>query len=232
MVNELLHAPKALTIWKSALGCMKPPGWCDCIISSFQSGNLQGFWPLWAHHITHPIFKSGNNSDLNNYRTITIEHTFAKLYATVLHIWFSKHFERNKNRAIGKVSFRGSYQTVDHTFTLWAIIEEARQQYSKALCFFVDFQKAFNSGLRTLLFQRPRNMVFMSPPLCLPWGSMTQLLGNFLHSRAFWLYQGHQCVQNSNRVAHNHLHIEIYSSELERYLKENTHVDHSWTLQF
>lgn len=47
-----------------------------------------------------------------------------------------------------------------HTFTLWAIIEEARQQYSKALCCFVvvDFQKAFNSVLRALLLQRLRNI--------------------------------------------------------------------------
>lgn len=48
-----------------------------------------------------------------------IERNFAKLYATVLHIWFSKHFKRNKLRAIGQAGFRDGYQTVEtHFYTL------------------------------------------------------------------------------------------------------------------
>ena len=48
-----------------------------------------------------------------------IGHTFAKLYAIVLNMWFSKHFERNKLKAMGKASFEYTCQIVeDHIFTL------------------------------------------------------------------------------------------------------------------
>jgi len=99
----------------------------------------------WSHHTIHLIHKSSSSMDPNNYRTIMVGHTISKLYATILHLKFSRELERRQLRARGQDGFRLEHQTIDHIFTLQAIIEEARLHSSKIYCFFGDFWKAFDS---------------------------------------------------------------------------------------
>ena len=73
-----------------------------------------------------------------------IGHTFAKLYATALNTMLSNELDRRGCRAKGQAGFRADYQTMDHVFTLRAIIEEARHRSQKVYCCFVDFRKAFD----------------------------------------------------------------------------------------
>ena len=47
---------------------------------------------------------------------------------------------------------------MDHIFTLWAIIEEARHKSEKVYCCFVDFRKVFDSVPRVALFERLREI--------------------------------------------------------------------------
>jgi hypothetical protein len=61
-----------------------------------------------------PFLKLGGNSKPNNYRTIMIGYTIAKLYVMVLNMLFSKHLERSKFRAKSQVGFGRDYQTIDH----------------------------------------------------------------------------------------------------------------------
>lgn len=56
-----------------------------------------------------------NILDSNNYRTIMIEQTFAKLFATVLNVRISKYFKRQKLHAKGQAGFSIDYQTNDQT---------------------------------------------------------------------------------------------------------------------
>jgi hypothetical protein len=49
-------------------------------------------------------------------------------------------------------------RTIDHIFTLRAIIEEARHRSSKVYSCFVDFRKAFDTVPREALFQRLRDI--------------------------------------------------------------------------
>ena len=108
--------------------------------------------------IIYPIHKTGPTSDLNNYKTIMVGHTFSKLYATTLHKGLSSFLEQKHLRAKGQAGFRPDHQTTDHIFTLWAIIKEARHRSSKVYSCFVDFRKAFDSILREDLFQRLREI--------------------------------------------------------------------------
>ena len=82
-----------------------------------------------------------------------IGHTFAKLYATALNTMLSSELDRRGCMARGQVRFRANYQTMDHVFTLRAIIEEARHRSQKVYCCFVDFRKAFDYVPRLALFQ-------------------------------------------------------------------------------
>jgi hypothetical protein len=128
------------------------------LVDLFNHVVRTGFPSAWSHHIIHPIHKSGPSSDPNNYRTIMVGHTFSKLYATVLHMKLSKELDQRSLRARGQAGFRPAHQTIDHIFTLQAIIEEARHRSSKVYCCFVDFRKAFDSVPREALFQRLRDI--------------------------------------------------------------------------
>jgi len=56
------------------------------IVDLFDDAICSNFPPLWSQHIIHPIFKSENNFDPDNYKTVVNGDTFAKLYATLLNM--------------------------------------------------------------------------------------------------------------------------------------------------
>lgn len=56
-------------------------------------------------------------SNSNIYRTIMIDHSFAKLYATILDTMFSNHLEHGNHNAQGQDGFRRDFQTINHIFT-------------------------------------------------------------------------------------------------------------------
>jgi hypothetical protein len=76
----------------------------------------------------------------------------------------SSDLERKHLRAKGQAGFRPSHQTINHNFTVRAIIEEAQHRSSKVYCCFVDFRKAFESVLREAFFQRLKE-IGISPTL-------------------------------------------------------------------
>lgn len=61
-----------------------------------------------------------------------IEHTFAKLYGTMLELKLSKELECRKLRVVEHVGFMSNYQTIDHISTLRGIIKEATSSLSKS----------------------------------------------------------------------------------------------------
>jgi hypothetical protein len=67
---------------------------------------------------------------------------------------FQMSWRVNTSGPEGRPIFHLEYQTINHIFTLRAIIEEARHRSSKVYCCFVDFQKAFDIVPREALFQR------------------------------------------------------------------------------
>jgi hypothetical protein len=115
-----------------------------------------GFPSAWSHHIIHLIHKSTPNSNPNNYRTIMVGHTFSKLYATVLHILkLSSELEHRHLRARGQARFRPAHQTIDHIFTLRAIIEEARHGIFESLLLLCRFSEGFRLHVpREALFHK------------------------------------------------------------------------------
>ena len=70
-----------------------------------------------------------------------ISHTLAKLYASVIEHELSNWVEREGVRAKGQAGFRRGFSTLDHIFTLRAIIEEGRAHGKRIYCCFVDFPK-------------------------------------------------------------------------------------------
>ena len=67
--------------------------------------------------IIHPIFKSGDRNDLNNYRGITVCNSISKLYATILDDRIHTWAESNNIRAQGQSGFRRGRGTIDNVLS-------------------------------------------------------------------------------------------------------------------
>ena len=133
----------------------------------FNRALNEGFPDTWSLSTIIPIFKSGDPMIPGNYRTIMIGHTLAKLYASILEQQLSRWAEKSGKRATGQAGFRKGFSTIDHIFTLRAIIEEGRAEGRKIYCTFVDFRKAFDTIPRAQMILRLEEM---GVPMELIWG--------------------------------------------------------------
>ena len=115
----------------------------------FRSGR---FPPDWALGAITPIHKKGDTTDPNNYRGITVGHVLGKLYAIVINNRLTDWLESRGLRAKGQAGFRKGYRTVDNCFILRALVERARARGVKLYLCAVDFEKAFDSVDRPLLW--------------------------------------------------------------------------------
>lgn len=110
------------------------------------------FPPDWALGAITPIHKKGDTTDPNNYRGITVGHVLGKLYALVINARLTSWLEMHGLRARGQAGFRPGRSTVDNCFILRALAERARSRGVKLYCCAVDFEKAFDSVDRPLLW--------------------------------------------------------------------------------
>ena len=104
------------------------------------------------------VYKSGDKSDMSNYRGITAGSVIAKLFAMILEQRSATWAETHNVKAKGQAGFRKDYRTTDNIFVLRSLIDrqrEARQKgkAGKLYCCFVDIRKAFDTVPRHLLWQ-------------------------------------------------------------------------------
>jgi hypothetical protein len=124
----------------------------------FNRALCEGFPPTWSTNTISPIHKSGDPLDPNNYQTIMIGHTMAKLYGSVLEAELSAFAEYQGHKAPRQAGFRRTFSTLDHIFTLRAIIEESKARGRRVFCCFVDFRKAFDTVPRARLLHRLQSL--------------------------------------------------------------------------
>ena len=94
-----------------------------------------------------PVFKSGDEHNLDNYRGITVGTVLSKLYATVLERRISNWAEDKGLRASGQAGFRKDHCTTDNILIMRTLIES-----SKAL----KTSKQHGCFMRALLtFEKP-----------------------------------------------------------------------------
>ena len=91
----------------------------------------------------------------DNYRGISLFNICSKLYSYIINKRLTQWIEENSIISESLAAFRKRYCTVDHLFTLVALIQKQlrkhRKLYRKLYVAFVDFRKAFDSVVRTKL---------------------------------------------------------------------------------
>ena len=117
---------------------------------------LSGKFPEeWSVGIIVVLFKGGDETDLNNYRGITLLSIFGKFFLGVLLERLNNIIAQFEILEQNQIGFRKDYQTSDHIFTLRALTENYFNNNKGPLyvCF-VDFKKAFDSVDHKLLLQQ------------------------------------------------------------------------------
>ena len=104
------------------------------------------------------VYKSGDKSDMSNYRGITVGSVIAKLFAMILEQRIASWAEDHAVKAKGQAGFRKEYRTTDNIYILRSLIDKQRQtrlkgKAGKLFCCFVDLRKAFDTVPRAVLWQ-------------------------------------------------------------------------------
>ena len=86
----------------------------------------QGVYPEeWSKAIIVPIFKKGSDNITDSYRGIPLLCLISKCYTSVLNKRLVTWAEENGKLLEAQAGFRQGYSTIDHTFTLNAVLEES-----------------------------------------------------------------------------------------------------------
>ena len=118
-----------------------------CLKKLFNLIFSSGFYPsTWAKGYISPIFKTGDSSNPDNYRGITITSNIGKLFNMILNSRLDKFLEDNRIIDNVQIGFTKNARTSDHMFVMKSLIDKCiNVNGGKLYSCFVDFRKAFDS---------------------------------------------------------------------------------------
>ena len=106
----------------------------------------------WGIGIIIPLFKSGEHSDPNNYRGISINSCISKLFTLLLNDRLAECVDTNNSLHFNQIGFRKGYRPADHVLTLKTLVDQAFAAKKDLYVCFVDFKKAYDTVWRDGLF--------------------------------------------------------------------------------
>ena len=124
--------------------------------SLFNICFISGLNPTeWDFSNIKPIPKKDKDprDPLNN-RCITIMCCIAKIYSRILNGRLQNYLEENKILVDEQNGFRATRSCKDHIFTLCTVLRNRKEMGLDTFLAFIDFQKAFDSVDRNLLFYK------------------------------------------------------------------------------
>ena len=104
---------------------------------------------LWCQGLIMPLYKNkGSRYDPNNHRGITLLSCLRKLLTACLNARIFKFMYGNEIIGFEQAGFRPEFSTMDHIFTLHAVIEYYKCKKGRVYCAFIDYSKAFDLIVR------------------------------------------------------------------------------------
>ena len=134
-----------------------------------------------------PLYKNkGERSDPDNYRGITLLSCMGKLFTALLNYRLTKYLDATGTIGDEQAGFRHGYSTIDHIFTLHAIIDLYLRRGKRLYIAFIDYRKAFDFVDRVSLWDK---MIAMG------------INGNFLHIIYNLYEKAKSCVKSEGRLS-------------------------------
>ena len=144
----------------------------------------------WSKAIIVPLLKKGDETNLDNYRGISLLSLVSKVFTFILNKRLYSWAETQNKISPEQAGFRKSYSTIDHIFTLYAIVQDCfnNKKGGKVYVCFVDYRKAFDSVDRDKVWTKFQKLnlsskfismlqaIYYNVQACVRWkGNMTEL---------------------------------------------------------
>ena len=121
----------------------------------FNSIQIYEYYPdLWGIGMISPLLKSNDPIDPDNYRGITINSCFSKLFTKLMNDRLTKYIEDNELINRNQIGFRKGHRTSDHVFVLKTLIDKYFNSGKKLYVCFIDFKKAYDTIWREGLYYK------------------------------------------------------------------------------
>ena len=108
----------------------------------------------WGMGITTLLHKTGDTTDPNNYRPITVTNSMSKILNSILNNRLSNWISEKKLLCKEQIGFQRDSRPSDHLFVLKTLIDCHKNANKKLFICFVDFEKAFDSVWREGMFHK------------------------------------------------------------------------------
>ena len=109
----------------------------------------------WCVGLIMPLYKNkGSPNDPDNYRGITLLSCIGKLFTAAVNHRLTNYLEQSGAIGDEQAGFRAGFSTVDHIFTLHAIIDLYLYKKERLYCAFIDYKKAFDLVDRSRLWMK------------------------------------------------------------------------------
>ena len=100
---------------------------------------------IWCQGMIIPLYKrKGSQDNPENYRGITLLSCLGKLFTACIGERLANFMQDDSKMGYEQAGFRQEFSTLDHVFTLHAIIEYYKSRKGRLYCAFVDYSKAFD----------------------------------------------------------------------------------------
>ena len=115
---------------------------------------LKTYLSDWKIGYIKPIYKGEDPTQPTNYRGISIMPCLSKVFNSVLNNRLQTYFDINNTIDQSQIGFQPKTRTADHMFVLRTLIEKYQCKSSKLYTCFVDFAKAFDSIIHSVMFYK------------------------------------------------------------------------------
>lgn len=160
-IDEVRRAIKSLKRGKA--------GGIDCLINEYfiEAGDIIGghlqdlfnmilssghFPQSWMDGLIVPVFKKGDESDVQNYRGITLVSVISKIFTCILNNRLSDWCAKNNIVSDAQFGFKKGLSTTDAIFCLNSVISHMLNNKKRLYATFIDMRKCFDSVYRNALW--------------------------------------------------------------------------------